>query len=68
MVPSTMTICSVARIMDSSAMRARTASDRPRMERRVRCARMALPATAIPSFVPRASLDVGSSFAISDPP
>ncbi|WP_378551043.1 hypothetical protein [Nocardia rhizosphaerae] len=63
-----MTTCSVVRIIDSSAIRARTASDRPRMDSLVRFDRMTELAATAPSFVPRASREVGTFFAIEVPP
>ncbi|MFF2085102.1 hypothetical protein ACFVVM_15105 [Nocardia sp. NPDC058176] len=63
-----MTTCSVVRIIDSSAIRARTASDRPRIESLVFFERITELAATAPSFVPRASRDVGTFFAIEVPP
>ncbi|MEV0076582.1 hypothetical protein AB0H58_09240 [Nocardia neocaledoniensis] len=63
-----MTTCSVVRIIDSSAIFARTASDRPRMDSLVFFERITELAATAPSFVPRASRDVGTFFAIEVPP
>ncbi|MFD6269984.1 hypothetical protein [Nocardia asteroides] len=58
----------MVRIIDSSAILARTASDRPRMDSRVFFERIIELAATAPSFVPRASRDVGTFFAIEVPP